>query len=125
MVNILVLLEFISGIIKRLSLSDDELNSVGKKFPETESKSTNEGSNLVNALKKYVNMYFDDYYQIRGFQDVEYRNVLEEIGNEIMKDPAAIEFQIENLKQFQSFSKAMHKMIIKNLKTTDEEEAPE
>jgi len=117
----MVILEFISGIIKRLTLSDEELNSIKKKSPASEPKTTQEGSVLVNSLKEYMNMYFDDYYQIRGFQDEEYRKVLEVIGNEIKKDPAAIEFQIENLKQFQSFSKAMHKMIIKNLKESKEE----
>jgi len=124
MVNNLVLLEFISDIIKRLSLTDEELNSINIKSPKPEAKPTKEGSLLANSLKKYMNMYFDDYYQIRGFPDEEYRKVLEEIGNEIKKDPDTIEFQIESLKQFQTFSKAMHKMIIKNLKTTNEEKAP-
>lgn len=123
MVNDLVILEYITGIIKRLSLTDEELNSIKKESPAPEKKNTQDGNKLVNSLKKYMNMYFDDYYQIRGFKDEEYRKVLEEIGSEIKKNPGTIDFQIENLKQFQSFSKAMHKMIIKNLKATDEEKA--
>ncbi len=118
MVIELVILEFIQGIIKRLSLTDEELNSVKKQDLET--GTNKEVIKLVNLLKKYINMYFDDYFQIRGFQDIEYRKVLEEIENEIKKDPSMVELQIENLKQFQAFSKAMQKAIVKNLKEPEE-----
>ena len=71
---------------------------------------------LINSLRKYINMYFDDFFQVRGFTDEEYREVINSIAKEIKKSPETVDFQIENLKQFNTFSKAMQKAIFKVVK---------
>ncbi|MHA1786515.1 MAG: hypothetical protein ACTSVY_09430 [Candidatus Helarchaeota archaeon] len=115
----MVLIELLSGIVKRLTLTDEELNYIHERSSNADSKSKKEMNKLASLLKQYINMYFDDFFQVRSFPDQDYRKILNEINNEIKKEPETVEMQVENLKQFQSFSKAMQKAIFKVIKNED------
>lgn len=116
----MVIFDLITNFIRRLVITDEELDSIRIKSSKTQNKSENSGNILVSSLRTYMNMYFDDFFQVRGFTDIEYREVLNKIANEIKKTPDSVEFQIENLKQFNSFSKAMQKAIFKVVKGEDQ-----
>lgn len=112
----MVLVEILSSIIKRLLITDEELNQIRNKDAKPENKSKVSENILVNSLRKYINMYFDDFFQVRSFADEEYREIINSIAEEIKKRPETVDFQIENLKQFNTFSKAMQKAIFKVVK---------
>ncbi|NHI92755.1 MAG: hypothetical protein EAX96_09670 [Candidatus Lokiarchaeota archaeon] len=112
----MVMIDFFSKILRRLFITDKELDLIQNLSANSPIKSEKIQNVLVNSLKKYFNMYFDDFFQVRSFTDEEYRKVLGEIANEMKKNPETTEFQIENLKQFQNFSKAMQKAIFKVVK---------
>ena len=112
----MVLVEILSYIINRLLITDEELNKIKNKATKPKNKSEISDNILVNSLRKYINMYFDDFFQVRSFVDEEYREVINSIVEEIKKTPETVDFQIENLKQFNTFSKAMQKAIFKVVK---------
>ena len=115
------LFRIFSGIIERLMITDEQLEAL-REPPRSGSSPSNADNVLVNALKEYMDMYFDDFFQLRSFSDEQYRAILNKIISEIKKNPDLSAIQVENLKQFQSFSRSMYKAVFKLLKQEESSE---
>ena len=107
----MVLLEMIGEFIRRMTLPLDQFGTAPKKETTTESDPLAKASPTVRSLKKYNEMYFNDFFQLAGYSDEEYREVLTNIYEDIVKDPTMQETKIDDIKRFSDFSRQMLKVL--------------
>lgn len=115
-VNVLVLLELIGDFIKRVSLTPEQLQRALASDEETQDEPIADASPISQLMKKYVNMYLNDFFQLAGYADEEYRQVMKDIHDEIVSDPPMQVVKKEDMKRFSDFSRQMLKVLRTYLK---------
>ena len=106
------LIKFLNSIMKRLSLTNKELESISQE----ESGDNVIQDKLTLNIQTFTKMMFNDFFQIAGYSDETYRKLFQEINNILKENPVLAPVLFAHLKKFSDYSRAMHKNLRKYLK---------
>ncbi|MFX0134926.1 MAG: hypothetical protein ACFFDN_14895 [Candidatus Hodarchaeota archaeon] len=106
------LIKLLNGIIKRLALTNKELESISQE----ESDEHVIKDKLTLNVQTFTKMMFNDFFQIEGYSDETYRKLFLEINNILKENPVLAPALFAHLKRFSDYSRAMHKNLRKYLK---------
>lgn len=112
----MVLLELIGDFIRRMSLTPEQVQRALAPDEKSQDEPISGASPIPRLTKKYVNMYVNDFFQLAGYADEEYRQVMKDIHDEIVSDPTMQVVKNEDLKRFSDFSRQMLKVLRTYLK---------
>ena len=106
------LIKFLNGIMRRLLLTNTELDSI--------SQEKSDGNVIQDKLtlnvQTFTKMMFNDFFQIEGYSDETYRLLFQKINNILKENPVLAPALFAHLKRFSHYSRAMHKNLRKYLK---------
>jgi len=106
------LIEFLNGIIKRLAITNKELESISQEKTNVEVIQ----DKLTLHFQTFTNMLFNDFFQIEGYTDEAYRQLFQEINDALKENPVLAPVLFAHLKSFSDYSRAMHKNLRNYLK---------